>query len=199
MTTNKYFNSIGVCSEQNLLESLWTESIQIYGQDLFYIPRTLVNSDLVLGSDYLTNFTQGSAPLEMWIENVDGFSGDGDFFSKFGIEIKDSVTLVCGRERFAKVIGEKFGLTRPMEGDLLFFPPSNGLFQIKFVEHENPFYQLGKLYVYKLTCELFAYGQEKLATDIPEVDQLEEDLNDISNHDEDGFATNDDLQAEDTV
>lgn len=173
-TTNVYF-SHGTRNEQYLLEDLIIESLKIYGNEVFYIPRTLVSKDDILGEDRLSEF-KNSFPIEMYFENVDSFQGQGAFIQKFGLMIEQSATLVVARRRWDQMIG-RFGKTqlpqRPCEGDLIYFPLSKGLFEIKFVQHQDPFYQLGKLYVYKLQIELFQYSSEKISTGIPEVDVFE--------------------------
>ena len=173
-TTNTYF-SHGIKSEQNLIEDLIIESLRIYGNEVMYIPRTLVSKDEILGEDRLSKFTT-AFPIEMYFENVDTFGGQGAFIQKFGLMVEQSATLVVARKRWEQFIG-RHGVTtiptRPNEGDLIYFPLSKGLFEIKFVQHQDPFYQLGKLYVYKLQVELFQYASEKIDTGIPEIDVFE--------------------------
>ncbi len=168
MAKNSFFKHTS--NEQQVVEDLTIESIQIHGQDMVYIPRTLVNKDDLFGEDSISKFESGTE-IEMYIESVDGFEGDGDFISKFGLEIKDSMSLVVSKKRFE----QELAMTRPLEGDLIYFPLTNGLFEIKFVEHENPFYQLGKLYTYKLSCELFQYSQEDIETGWSDIDTVESD------------------------
>jgi len=168
MAKNSFFKHTS--NEQQVVEDLTIETIKIHGQDMVYIPRTLVNKDELFGEDTISKFESGTE-IEMFIESVDGFEGDGDFISKFGLEIKDSMSLVVSKKRFE----QELAMTRPKEGDLIYFPLSNGLFEIKFVEHENPFYQLGKLYTYKLSCELFQYSQEDIETGWSDVDTVESD------------------------
>lgn len=168
------FFSQGTKSEQFLLEDLIIESIRMYGQELLYIPRTLVSKDEILGEDRLSKF-EGAFPVVAYFENIDSFSGNGFFLSKFGMYVEQSASLVIARRTWDKCLGQ-YNVTilnRPTEGDLIYFPLSKGLFEIKFVEHQNPFYQLGKLYTYKLQIELFQYASEKLDTGIPEVDVFE--------------------------
>ena len=175
MATNSYFTRQS--SEQNVVEDLTIESIKIHGFDMYYIPRTLVNEDTLFGEDVLSKFEE-VVPVEMYIESVDGFEGEGDFISKFGLQIKDSVSLIVSKKRFQTELNHI--TTRPREGDLIYFPHSNGLFEIKFVEHENPFYQLGKLYTYKLSCELFTYSHEDIDTGISGIDSLEDNRKEFS-------------------
>ncbi len=174
MSRNVYFTN-GTGSEQLLIEDIIIESLRIYGQDFFYIPRTLVSKDEILGEDRLSKFTS-SFPIEAYFENVDSLDGQGAFIQKFGLMMEQSATLVVARRRWEQLVG-RFGVTiipsRPCEGDLLYFPLTKGLFEIKFVKHQDPFYQLGKLYVYKLQVELFQYSSENIDTGIAEVDAFE--------------------------
>lgn len=173
-TTNVYFTQ-GTRNEQYLIEDIIIESLKIYGQEMFYIPRTLVSKDNILGEDRLSQFKQ-SFPIEMYFENVDSFDGQGAFIQKFGLMMEQSATLVVSRRRWDQMIGRYDVSTlpnRPSEGDLIYFPLTGGLFEIKFVKHQDPFYQLGKLYVYKLQVELFQYSSERLDTGISEVDVFE--------------------------
>lgn len=175
MARNVYF-SHGTRNEQYLLEDLICESIQIWGQDFMYIPRSLVAKDNILGEDRLSQF-KTAYPIEVYLEDVDGFSGQGAFIQKFGLMMEQSATLTVARRRWDQLVGQ-FGQTqlpnRPCEGDLLYFPLTGGLFEIKFVDHQDPFYQLGKLYVYKLQVELFQYSSERLDTGIEEIDAFED-------------------------
>jgi hypothetical protein len=140
-----------------------------------YIPRTLVSKDEILGEDRLSKFTS-SFPIEMYFENVDSLDGQGAFIQKFGLMMEQSATLVVARRRWDQLVG-RYGQTiiptRPCEGDLIYFPLTKGLFEIKFVKHQDPFYQLGKLYVFKLQVELFQYASEKIDTGITEIDAFE--------------------------
>ena len=173
-TVNVYFSQ-GTRNEQTLIEDIIIESLKIYGQEVFYIPRTLVSKDNILGEDRLSQF-KSSFPIEMYFENVDSFDGQGAFIQKFGLMMEQSATLVVARRRWDQMIG-RYGVTqlpnRPNEGDLIYFPLSKGLFEIKFVQHQDPFYQLGKLYVYKLQVELFQYASERIDTGIASVDAFE--------------------------
>lgn len=171
---NVYF-SHGTRNEQYLLEDLIVESISIWGQEFYYIPRTLVAKDEILGEDRLSKF-KSAYPIDMYLESVDGFEGQGAFIQKFGLMMEQSATLTVARRTWERVVG-KHGSTilpnRPCEGDLLYFPLTKGLFEIKFVDHQDPFYQLKKLYVYKLQVELFQYASEKMETGIPAIDVFE--------------------------
>jgi hypothetical protein len=173
-TTNVYFSQ-GTRNEQTLIEDLIIESLRIYGNEVMYIPRTLVSKDEILGEDRLSQF-KSAFPIEMYFENVDSFGGQGAFIQKFGLMVEQSATLVVARRRWEQFVG-RYGVTtiptRPNEGDLIYFPLSKGLFEIKFVQHQDPFYQLGKLYVYKLQIELFQYASEFIDTGVPAVDAFE--------------------------
>ena len=171
---NPYFTQ-GTTGEQGLMEDIIIESMQIYGQDLFYIPRTLISKDEILGEDRLSEFTS-SYPIEMYFEQIDNYDGQGAMLQKFGLMMEQSATLVVARRRWEQLIGSNDATiipTRPCEGDLIYFPLTKGLFEIKFVKHQDPFYQIGKLYVYKLQVELFQYASERLDTGIAEVDVFE--------------------------
>ena len=163
--------------EQVLIEDLIIESIRIYGIECLYIPRTLVKEDLLFGEDVLSKFDT-AYPVEMYVKSVDGFEGDGDFLSKFGLEIRDQMVLTVSRRRFTEEVyldgTDTVGTTdRPNEGDLIYFPLNNKLFEIKFVEHEAVFYQMGSLQTYDLTCELFEYSHERLDTGVAAIDAIE--------------------------
>ena len=180
MSTNFYFqsgNTSGTTNEQRLLEDLIIESIQIYGHDVYYLPRTSVRQDEVLGEDVLSRF-ENAYPLEMYLTNVQGWEGDGELFTKFGIQVTDQATFVVSKRRWEDVVGsnsdELLQLpSRPAEGDLIYFPKTNSMFEIKFVQHLNPFYQLGKFYIYSMNCELYQYSSEILNTGVKEIDAAE--------------------------
>lgn len=173
---NLYF-SAGARSEQNLYEDLIIESIKIYGQDLYYMPRDLVNVDAVFREDPVSSFNSNYL-LEMYVDNVDGFDGEGDLFTKFGVEIRDQVTFTLSKRRWEQTVmryDNEITGTRPFEGDLIFTPFSKKLFQIMHVEHEQPFYQLNNLPVFKLQCELFEYNDEDIDVSNDDITQLERD------------------------
>ena len=147
----------------------------MYGQDVYYIPRQLIAVDEILNEDY-SRFVDAYA-VEMYIETVDGFAGEGDLLSKFGVEIRDQATFVVSRRRWEQLVGvwnNQINNLRPNEGDLIYLPLSNSIFEIRFVEHEQPFYQLNNLPTYKLQCELFEYNQEEIETGIRDVDRVQE-------------------------
>tara|TARA_B110001450_G_scaffold141036_1_gene132044 strand:- start:1011 stop:1916 length:906 start_codon:yes stop_codon:yes gene_type:complete len=175
MPRNVYFSQ-GTTPEKRLYEDITIEALKIYGHDVYYIPRTIVNTNAIFNEDALSKFGE-AFQIEMYVENTDGFEGDGDLLSKFGVEVRDSMTLVLATRRWEELVG-RFQSTpesRPQEGDLIYFPLVKGLFQISFVEDESPFYQLTNLPTFKLTCELFEYGNEAIDTGIVEVDQFETD------------------------
>lgn len=172
MSTNVFFNNFQSSQEQLLIENLIIESIQIYGHDLYYIPRTRVAMDNLYKEDTLSEFNN-AVFVDMYIKSVDGFDGDGDFITKFGLEIRDRVTFCIARRTFANDVGTVVPeLNRPQEGDLIYFPLNKKIFEIKFVEHEAIFYQLGALQMFELTCELFEYSNEKFNTGLDEIDSL---------------------------
>jgi len=190
MTVNKYFKPYSYGREQDTAEDLIIESIKIYGLDVKYLPRTIINQDFLLGEDALGKFNS-AVDLEVYVKNIQGFEGEGDFLSKFNLEIRDQITFTMARKRFSQIATEKLidevgynyqvetantqawsvtdsyvletgsangysiTSTRPLEGDLIFLPLNNKLYEIKFVEHENIFYQHGKLYTYDIQCELY--------------------------------------------
>ena len=168
MPVNSYFQSgrsIGALGEQRLIEDLIIESVQIHGFEVFYLPRTSVNQDDILGEDTLQKFTQ-QYPIEMYMTNVQGFEGNGELFSKFGISVTDQATFVVSKRRWEEAVGmQATNLQlplRPAEGDLLFFPLTGAIFEIKFVKADNPFFQAGKIYVYTMSCELYLYSSERI-------------------------------------
>ena len=174
MPRNVYFSQ-AVKSEQNLYEDLIIESLKIFGQDVYYLPRTLVSRDDILGEDIGSKFDDAYI-IEAYIENSQGFEGAGDLYSKFGLEIRDEATFIISRKQWQKLIGfwnNDVDYPVPYEGDLLFLPMSNKFFEITFVEHEQPFYQLSNLPVYKLQCSLFEYNEEDFETDIEAIDILQ--------------------------
>lgn len=177
MATNHYFQSgasIGRRSEQNIYEDLIIECLKIYGFDIYYIPRKKVNEDAILGEDPLNSF-EHAYPLEMYLENVNGFEGEGELLSKFGVEIRETANFVVARKRWLETVS-RFGNTilenRPAEGDLLYFPLTKSFFEIRKVETRTPFYQLGKLYTFTLQCELYQFSSEKVETGIEEIDGI---------------------------
>ena len=156
MTTNNYFKNFNSQPQQQLLDDLSKEVIQISGTDVLYLPRTIVKNDHILGEDSLTKFTS-SYEIEMYINNTDAYTGGGDQLTRFGLDVQDEIVLIVNRDRFK----QETTLTFPKEGDLIYIPLTRALLDIKFVEDEQPFYSLGKNYVFQLTCEKFQYSNEK--------------------------------------
>ena len=174
MATNTYFSQ-GTTGEQDLTQSLVNEQIKMFGKNVYYIPRTLVKNDTVFGEDTMSKFDD-AFEIEAFIEDNSGFRGDGDMFTKFGVQIADQVTFVISRTRFTEAVDDNATLIvegRPNEGDLVYFPLANKIFEIQFVEYEVPFFTLGKQYTWGLRCELFQYSDEDIDTGITEVDAIE--------------------------
>lgn len=172
MATNFFFNNFNSSQEQLLLENLIIESIKIYGHEVYYIPKTFREKDNIYSEDPSVAYNTAIL-IEMYIKNVEGFEGDGKFFSKFGLEIRDQVTLTIARRVFADEVGFQQALERPNEGDLIYFPLAGRVLQIKYVDNTAFFYQLGSLQTYDLTCEMFEYSGELLNTGIPDIDNLQ--------------------------
>lgn len=179
MATNFYFQNgggIGETGEQRLIESLIIESLKIYGHDTYYLPRTLVNKDTIFDEDQLSRFTQ-AYPLEMYLQNVQGFEGQGDIFTRFGMEVRDQATFVLAKRRWEDMVQVSGGTftqaKRPSEGDLIYFEKTKSLFEIRYVEFQNPFYQANNIYVFTLQCELYEYSSEDLDTGIATIDAIE--------------------------
>ena len=165
MARNVFFTH-GTRNEQFLQQNLVEEYIKMFGMDVLYIPRQLIAKDNVFNEEVVSQFDD-SYIIEAYLENFDGFQGGGDLLTKFGIRQTDEITLVISQQRFSDLISQFLLLDqdievgeRPQEGDLIYFPLSSNYFEIKFVEHEEPFYQLGKNYTYKLKAELFEYSDE---------------------------------------
>ena len=171
MATNVHFSQ-QVKTEQNLIEDLVVESLRMYGHNVFYLPRKIINEDTILG-DVANSSFEDAYEVEMYIENVEGFEGEGDLYSKFGVELRDEATFILSRrswERFVSLDANLATGLRPNEGDLIYFPLSKSLFEINFVEHEDPFYQMNKLFVFKMQCSLFEYSGEKFDTEVAALD-----------------------------
>ncbi len=179
MPLNPYFSSEtqGQASknEQMVLDDLIEESIQLFGQEFLYLPRKLVNKDEILGEDRLSIFNE-AIPVELYIETPTGFGGQGEFIQKFGYMIEQTIDLTMSRRRWFELVG-RHGRSvlpeRPAEGDLLYYAPAKKIFEIKFVEKEAVFFQLGKLQTFKMTVETFQYASERLDTGIPNIDAFE--------------------------
>ena len=168
-------NINGSAQEQGFIESLIVETIEIYGQNVYYLPRTYINRDTILdevdNSTFSTNY-----PIRAYVNNVEGWEGQGELLSKFGVRVEDKTTFILSRKKFKEKVDDNVTLNvegRPNEGDLIYFPVTKHLFEIQFVEVEKPFYQLGKGYVWECQCELFQYADEQIDTGIAEIDAIE--------------------------
>lgn len=189
MATNFYFQSGvpgGRSSEQLLMEDLIIECLKIYGFDVYYMPRQTVYQDNILNEDVLNNF-EYAYPLEMYMSSNMGFEGEGDLLTKFGVEVRDTATFIVARRRWDEVVartGTAQLTTRPAEGDVLYFPLTKAFFEIMRVDSTDPFFQVGKLYVYKLECELLRLSSERFTTGVDEIDELVDtrslDINDFN-------------------
>lgn len=173
---NKYFNR-AVPTEQALFEKIKTESIQVMGRVFYYIPRKIANINRILGEDTSSKF-EDAIPIEMYMEEVNGFLGDNEIYGKFGLEIASSYNLIVSRLRWeAEIQKPAYSYmkvtSRPQEGDLIYDVVMKLLFVIKNTDHDSEFYQLSKNYIYKLSCELFQYSSEQLDTGIPDIDIIE--------------------------
>ena len=175
MATSVYFDK-GTNNEQTLYEDLIVEQLKVFGHDVYYLPRTLVKEDTLFGEDVLSKFDDAYG-IEMFMEQVEGFGGEKELVSKFGLEIRDEATFVVSRRRWISLIGADSNLivsTRPNEGDLIYFPRLQKLFEINFVDHDDPFYQVDNLPVFKMYCSTFEYSSEQLDTGIAAVDTIED-------------------------
>ena len=174
MATSVYFSG-AVRSEQDLYEDLVTESIKVFGQDVVYLPRESLGEDALLNEEW-SQFTQ-AYPVEMYLENVEGFEGDGNLLGKFGLEIRDQANLVVTKRRWDQAVGQNIvdGQAKPNEGDLIYMTMTQRLFEIKYVEPKSPFYQLQDLPSYTLTAELFEYNDQHFDTGYDEIDAIEWD------------------------
>ena len=179
MPTNLYFNNFPanqITSEQLLIEDLVIESMQIHGMDVFYMPRMNTSQDDLLYGENTVKEYRKAYPIEMYLENVTGMEGEGDFISKFGLEIRDEMQMLVSRRRFAATVPD---LIRPNEGDLIYVPLVQNFFEITFVEHENDqamFYTLGRgrggnVYVYGLKMKQFVFSNEVIETGITQIDE----------------------------
>jgi hypothetical protein len=177
MAVNHYFqsgNNISNSNEQNLLESMIIECIKIKGFDLYYLPRQTENLDQIFLEDSSSYFDHFHT-IEMYLENVDGYGGDGEMLSKFGIELRQTATFTVSKKVWADAVRNDPNLqlpNRPCEGDILYFPLTKSFMEVRRVEHADPFYQFGKLYVYKLSCELYQYSHETFFTGDVDIDAI---------------------------
>lgn len=176
MATNPYI-SLKNRGEQSLYENILIEAIQFYGQDVYYLPREVVEREDIFLDSIQSQFSD-AYKVETYIENAEGFEGEGDLFTKFGIELRDQATFVIARRRWRDLVGDRLAEEyqfRPREGDLIFLPLSESLFEVKKVETESPFYQLSQLPLFRMQCELFEFSDEDFDTGIESIDQVEEE------------------------
>jgi hypothetical protein len=190
---NKYFHK-NQTHEQNMLNTLVRESIQVQGREYFYLPRNMQVNDLILGEDVVSSFNL-AIPLEMYLSDAQGFQGQKEMFSKFGLQIQNTYKLVVSKERWEKEVKSQFdgvaanaeatfakaNYLRPQEGDLVYDPMTKFLMEIKFVDYDMEFFSLGKNYVYYLSCEAYLYQNEKIATNVPEIDAFDSLSMDVLN------------------
>ena len=203
MARNRFFNQYTpVKQEQGLVEDLIIESIKIYGIDGYYLPRTHVNLDKIYGEDASVLFDD-ALEMELYVKSFDGFAGQEDFLSKFGLQIDESVTFVISQKRFTQSLktsiiteysynmltedGDELlsnrndvseydydAIVRPREGDMIWIPMFSSLYEIKFTQNIENFFQLGKLYTYELRCDRIEYSSERINTDIADIDGIED-------------------------
>jgi hypothetical protein len=177
MATNVFFQNYNYFNEQQLIDDLVIESIQIFGLDMLYIARSLQSVDNILNEDDLSIFDD-VYELELYVKSVDGFEGEGDFLSRFGLQIRDTATFSVAIRTFERYVTRKdTERTRPYEGDLIYLPLNGKFFKITHVEHESVFYQSGALQVYDLKCELFEYSNERFITGREDIDTYFDDIN----------------------
>ena len=175
MTTNFYFNNFSNSQEQVLIEDLVLESIKIYGHDMYYCPRTLIAKDDIYGEDTISEY-KTAYYIDLYIRNFDSYEGDGNFLSKFNLEIRDQMTLTVSVRNFMNEIGNIELIDRPQEGDLIYIPMLDRLLVIKYVNKNPVFYQMGAIQMYDLVCEMFEYSSERFSTGIEAIDSIETDL-----------------------
>ena len=178
-------DGIGSSEEKKLFEDLILEGLKIYGHDVYYLPRTLVNQDLILGEDVASKFNAAYL-CEMYMDTTEGFGGEQELISKFGLEIREDSTFTVSKRRWNDLVEDPATLIkadRPNEGDLIYFPLMNSFFEIQFVEDQEPFFQLGNLPVYKLRVTRFEYSSERLDTGVSDIDAAEDKYSlDMLNH-----------------
>ena len=179
MPVNHYFqsgNGIGGEQEKRLYEDLIVEGLKIYGHDVYYLPRTIVNKDLILGEDVASKFDSAHL-VEMYMETTEGFAGEQELVSKFGLEIREDTTFMVAKRTFDNYVDDNIDLVvdgRPNEGDIIYMPLMNSFFEIQFVEDQEPFFQLGQLPVYKLRVTRWEYSSERLDTGVDVMDGAED-------------------------
>jgi hypothetical protein len=170
MATNTFFNNYSQVQEQSLIDDLVIESIKQYGVDVIYMSRAIKGRDKIFNEDDFPEYNEVFG-FEVYVKNMEGFEGEGDFLSKFGLEIRDTLTLTVANRTFERyVTREVVELTRPREGDLVYFPLNEKIFEIKYVEHESIFYQMGQTQVFDIQCELIEYANQRFNTGHPSID-----------------------------
>ncbi len=193
MALNPYTNFNTPTNEQSLINDLFAESVKFWGVNVNYIPRTLVNEDTLFHEDAMSSF-DGNTEIEMYVESYESFDGQDDFVAQLGLQLDDSLNLSVSRQRFLEELGYA-----PKEGDLIYYPTTNSLFEIQFVEDEEQFFPLGAKPSYKLKTTLFRYNQNDMDTGIKEVDAIETTY-DVSDTGTDPFADNISIELEaDTI
>ena len=174
MPTNVYFDS-GTTAEQRLYENLIIEQLRAFGHDVYYLPRKLVNEDTLFGEDRLSSFNDAYI-IEMYLDNIEGFEGQKEMMTRFGLDMQDEATWVVSKRRFEQLISTDQNLivtTRPNEGDLIYFPLAKKLFEISFVDQDDPFYQIANLPVFKMRCRTFEYSSEVMDTGVSDIDGIQ--------------------------
>ena len=169
MATNQYFRQYNTATEQSLINDLIVEAIKIYGLDMYYLPRTIENKSTMWNESVVTSYNS-AYEVELYIRNIDGFAGDGEFLSKFGVEIRDQVTFTMAQSQWTLEVGTTINKVRPQEGDCIFFPFTNALYQIKYVNVKSIFFQLGALQTYDIVCELYEGSSDIFNTGISDID-----------------------------
>lgn len=170
MATNTFFNNYSQVQEQSLIDDLVIESIKQYGVDVIYISRAIKGRDVIFNEDDFPEYNE-TFEFETYVKSMEGFEGEGDFLSKFGLQIRDTLTLTVANRTFERhVTREVVELTRPREGDLIYFPLNEKMFEIKYVEHESIFYQMGQTQVYDMQCELIEYANQRFNTGRSNID-----------------------------
>ena len=170
MGTNTFFNNYARVSEQTLIDDLVIESIKIYGVDVIYISRAIKGRDAIFKEDDFPEYNE-VFEFETYVKNMEGFAGEGDFLSKFGLEIRDQLTLTVANRTFERYVTREVpSIVRPREGDLIYFPINEKIFEIKNVEHESIFYQMGQTQVFDIVCELIEYSNQRFNTGRTNID-----------------------------
>ena len=175
MATSVYFQNYNITGEQDLLHDLIMESIRIYGVDMYYVPRDLKMYDKLYGEDASSEYNRAIL-IEMYVKSVDGFTGDGNFMSKFGLQIRDQAVFSIAQRTFSQEVGIATDQVRPNEGDLVYFPMNDKCFKIMYVKKQEFFYPLGTLPTWEVTVELFEYSNEKFNTGVAEIDKIQKNF-----------------------